>query len=63
MSDYDWRGGHGSPSYNPTLDWETTFGQRKAHLAKEWEDSTEYRRKQLIEIVLFYSAIHEEQEL
>jgi hypothetical protein len=31
--------------------------------AKEWEDSTEYRRKQLIEIMLFYSAIHEVQEL
>jgi len=63
MSDYDWRGGHGSPSYNPTLDWETTFGQRKSHLAKEWEDSSERRRKVLLEKVIYYSAIHEVQEL
>ena len=62
MSDgYQWRGSE--PTDNPTLEWDRTFGQRKAHLAKRWDELTEHHRKVLIEKMLYYSAIHEVQEL
>lgn len=52
-----------TPTPEPTLSWDETFGQRKAHLAKEWKGTTEWRRKCLIEQMLCYSAIHEVKEL
>jgi hypothetical protein len=52
------------PSRDTTLSIERTFHQRKSHLAKEWKkNDDEYRRKMLIELLLYYSAIDAFQEL
>jgi len=63
MSEYDWHSTHGPPTNNPTLEWTHTFHQRKAHLAKIWDDSREGRRKSILEKVVYYSAIREVKKL
>lgn len=65
MSDdgYEWRSVHGKLTDNPTLGYSHTFGQEKSHLAKEWNDRSKRQRKILIERLVYYSAIHEVEEL
>jgi hypothetical protein len=61
---YDWRGVGAQPNNNPALSWERTFGQRKAHVAKAWEENeSTYDKKMRIERMVYYSAIHEVKEL
>jgi hypothetical protein len=61
---YDWRGGKKSaPTTDTTLSWDKTFHQRKAQLAKKWDEYNYAQRMTLIERLLFYSAITDIQEV
>jgi hypothetical protein len=59
---YDWRALR-PPNSNPTLFWETTFGQCKSLIAKKWCGSSEDARKMHIERLVYYSSIVEIKEL
>lgn len=62
--EYKWRGnGSSAPTSNTTLSWERTFHQRKAQLAKKWDEYNYAQRMTLIERLVYYSAIKEIKEL